>query len=44
MANSDREIEPKPPVGGSWPRVYAFVIGVLAAVIAALWALSEWFS
>lgn len=46
MANNadQRPIEPTPPVGRTWGRVYGFVLFVLAAVICALWALSRWFS
>ena len=33
-----------PPVLGTWPRVYAFVLGFLAAVILAFYAFTVYFT
>lgn len=39
-----RSLDEPPPVGRTWPRVYAFVLGVLALNIVLLYLLMRTFS
>jgi len=42
--NDRRILDEPPPVLGSWPRVYAFVLCYLAVVIAAFYAITIYFA
>jgi hypothetical protein len=37
------ESEP-PPFWGSWPRIYVFVVGLLAALVIGFYLLTRWAS
>ncbi len=41
--NGERNIEP-PPILGTWPRLYALVLAVLAADILVFWLVTRFFS
>jgi len=36
-------IDEPPPVFGTWPRVYGFVLGYLAMLIALLWLFTRYY-
>jgi hypothetical protein len=44
MEDEKRVIDEPPPVLGSWPRVYAFVVGYLAVLISLFYLFTKHFA